>query len=314
MTTDVPTIPDPEFRAHLEWEVARTFRREASLGPRRNERTRRRISVIGLVGACLILGVASNFAAAQVRDSARRDSLLDAARAETQLVAMRYHLVELQYQQVEKQRKLGLASDEALANAMAEVRTLQTRLARMQLNEQEIQRSAASPRDDLGAPLVGGRDFVKERIQLDLADAQRRITVAEAKVSEAERQVRLGVAPALAQIEGAVEVTRTRGQMVVDAKRLALRQEFLEKHTAADLLARQLDEVQRQTDLDVALGALKLARERYDLLHRQGAVGMVTDVDVMRAQLEMKEKELEVTRLREQLAGKFRAKVDSLPL
>ena len=40
---------------------------------------------------------------------------------------------------------------------------------------------------------------------------------------------------------------------------------------------------------------------------------MVTDVEVMRAQLEMKEKELELARLRDLLAGKFRAKVDSLP-
>ena len=312
MTTDVPALPDPSFRAHLEWEVTRALRREASLGPRRNERTRRRISVIGLVGACLFLGVASNFAAAQVRDGARRDSLLEAASAEMQLMVMRLHLVQEQLTKVEQQRQLGLASDEALAAATAAVRTMQTRLARMKLNTEEIQSGSASPRDDLGAPLVGGRDFVKERIQLDLAEAQRRITVAEARLGEAERQVRLGVAPALLQAEGEVALTRARGEMVVDARRLALRQEFLEKHTPADQLARQLDEAQRQADLEVAVRSLTLAQDRLELLRRQGAVGMVTDVDVMRAQLELKEKELEVARLRERLAGKFRAKVDSL--
>ncbi len=312
MTTDVSGIPDPEFRAHLEWEVARAFRREASLGPRRNEPTRRRISVIGLVGACLILGVASNFAAAQVRDGARRDSLLDASRAEMQLMVMRLQLVQEQLAKVEQQRQLGLATDEALATATAAVRTMQTRLARMKLDAEEIQGGSASPRDDLGAPLVVGRDFVKERIQLELAEIQQRIAAAEAKLSDAERQVRIGVAQPLTKSEAEVALARTREEMVVAAKRLALRQEFLEQHTPADQLARQLDEAQRQADLEVAVRSLSLARDRLDQIRRQAAVGMTNDLEVMRAQLEMKEKELEVSRLRDQVAGKFKAKRDSL--
>ena len=147
---------------------------------------------------------------------------------------------------------------------------METRRQRMKLDTEEIQSGSASPRDDLGAPLVGGRDFVKERIQLDLADAQQRLTAAEASLSEAERQVRLGVAPMLTQTEGELELTRARGAMVVDAKRLALRQEFLAKRTAAEQLTRQLDLAQRQADLEVAVRSLALARDRLDLLRRRG--------------------------------------------
>jgi hypothetical protein len=71
-----------------------------------------------------------------------------------------------------KQFKAGMAGTEAVAKAQAEERMMEARLARAMLNIKELQATAQPPRDELTAPLVGARDFVKDRIQLDLANAQ----------------------------------------------------------------------------------------------------------------------------------------------
>ena len=65
---------------------------------------------------------------------------------------------------------------------------------RARYNIEEITATSQPPRDELSAPLVGGRDFVKDRIMLDLAAAQERLTTAEKVYSETERRARVGAA------------------------------------------------------------------------------------------------------------------------
>lgn len=312
MTTDLSTTPDPEFRAHLEWEITRALRREASLGTRHRARRRRRVAIIGIVGACLTLGVASNFAAAQVQQGTRRDSLLQGVEADMALLRLRQQVLQKELAEVERQRQAGVATDDALTAARDAVQSVMSRLARLRLNEEEIRRAAESPRDDLNAPLVGGRDFVKERIEVQIADAQRQVEAAEARIADVDRQVRVGIAGALARSEAEVDLARAREQLMIEAKRLSLRQEYLDKRTPVDQLTRQLDLTQRTGDLAVAVQSLAVAQQRLAEVRRKVQVGAAEQIDALRAELAMKEQELAVQRLRQQLSGIARARPDSL--
>lgn len=51
MTAD--PIPSPDFRAQLEWDITRSFRREWGLGANLGERRYRRLRTIALVTICL---------------------------------------------------------------------------------------------------------------------------------------------------------------------------------------------------------------------------------------------------------------------
>src|SRR5688500_7516131 len=95
-----------------------------------------------------------------------------------------------------RSRRAGRWTLRALAGA-----SRGTRAARAQLNSEEIEASSQPPRDDLNAPLVGGRDFVTERIRLDLANAQHWLVVAERALATADRRVRVGAVSDLARAE-----------------------------------------------------------------------------------------------------------------
>jgi hypothetical protein len=178
---------------------------------------------------------------------------------------------------------------------------MESRAARARLNIEEIEASAQPPRDDLNAPLVGGRDFVAERIQLDLVNAQRQLSTAENLVETVEMRVRAGAMSDMERSAAELEVARARAALAVLAERLALRKEFVEKATPADQLARRLESARIREDIRVVQMALELAKSRAAHVDRQRAAGAASDLDAMRAQVEVKERELELSHLTVQL-------------
>ncbi len=297
MTNHSMNTPTPEFRAHLESEISRAWRRETRLGLERREPRRRRMRGAGLVAACLALGAVSGIVSAQALDYVRRDSLLDAARAELAIMSLRLNLTQAQLEDAARKVSIGALAAEALASAESERQAMEMRVMRTHLNIKEIELSSQPPRDELNAPLVGGRDFVTERIQLDLAVAQKQLRAAERALEAVDRRVRMGAVSELERGQAQLEVTRANAALATMAERLSLRREFIEKATPAEELARRLETAQLRQDVRVAQQSLDLAKARAANVDRQRAVGAATHLDTLRAQLDVKEREIDLARL-----------------
>lgn len=280
--------PTDAFREFLDGEVRRTFRRDRS-------RIGMRLAAVVIVS--MALGLTGGLASAQVRESSQRESILDAARADAMLVQVRLELARAQLAESRRAVAAGAASKESAAVAEQQVKEREAQLGRVAANIDEITATAKPPRDELNAPIVNGRDFVKERIQLQLMTAQQQLQSAEAAQVEAARRVRAGASSTAASMEAQLDVARATREMVVLAGRLSLRKEFLEKATPVEQLARRLEETELRQDAVVAQQALELARVRAALVEKSRAAGAVGDLEVMRAQLEMKEREIELQRL-----------------
>jgi hypothetical protein len=313
MMTDTTHTPTPEFRAQLEWEIARTLRREERLAVHRREQRRRRLRVAGIVAISLGIGTATGLAPAQVRDAARRDSLLDAARAELAIVALRWDLAKAQLADATRKANVGVIGPEGLAAAQADLNAAEARVARQQMNIEEIQAAARPPVDDLNAPLVNGRDFVRQRLELDVRNAQQKLATAQQSLADIERRARAGVATDVERQEARLAVLRDEVSLDVLATRLSSRRAFLENGTSVDTLTRRLDRVQLQEDTRVAQLSLQLARARLEAVERQKSIGAASDLDVMRAQVDVKERELELSQLAKRLQLTGGARRDSIP-
>jgi len=292
MTDDTRHHPTPEFRDYLEGEVARTFRRE---------RARRRLRTAALVVVSAALGSSGGLAAAQIRDAPRRDSLLAAATAEAGLVALRLDLARAAAADVATKVKVGVLAPASLAAVEADLRAVEAQAMRARLNVDEIRASSQPPRDELNAPLVDGRDFVLERIRLDLLGAQQRLSAAERTLEEATRRARVGAETELSRLEAELTVARARAALGALAQRQSLRREFLEKGTAGEQLVRRLRKAELRLDAQVAQQAVRLASERLDLVRKQQAVGRVDQIEVLKAELELRERQLELQLLARQL-------------
>lgn len=181
------------------------------------------------------------------------------------------------------------------------MRRMEALAYRARLNVDEIKASSLPPRDDLNAPLVDSRDFVMERLQADLFAAQQNLTSAERANLDIERQHRAGVVGDLAVQEAALQVSQARAALGLLVERQKLRKAFNEKGTPVDQLSRSYQEAQLRFDVMVAQEAMKLLTQRLQALVKQRAAGVASELDLLRAQVEYKEREMELQQLVRQM-------------
>jgi len=216
-------------------------------------------------------------------------------------VQVRLQLARAQLDEARRALSVGAALPESAAAAELQVREMEAQIARAAMNMDEIKMTAQAPRDELNAPVVDGRDFVKERIQIRLMLAQHQMQAAEVTRAIADRRVRAGVASEVSNLDADVGLARARRELAMLAERLALRKEFLDKGTPIEELSRRLDQAQVRQDIDVARQSLNLAQERVSILEKRRAVGASGELEVLKAQVEMKERQIELQQLAKRL-------------
>jgi hypothetical protein len=94
-----------------------------------------------------------------------------------------------------------------------------------------------------------------------------------------------------------------QGQLAVLGEQLRQRDDFLAHGTSPLLLAQRVETAQLRADAAYALAELNAAKARLAIVEKQRAAGAATDVDMLRAQLAVKELEVEVQRLATRLRG-----------
>jgi hypothetical protein len=162
--------PDPEFVDRLEWQLRSQLRREREF----EARTRRRgwIRAAATVVLSLAFGYATAIAAQQLGDRGEARYLRIAAEGQLELAEMRVRWI------AETLQELAGRSDPD------DYRTLQFELQQaswdrddMQRQLEEINAAGGEIRQELTAPLVGGRDFVSERLEGEQQRAGLRIAM-----------------------------------------------------------------------------------------------------------------------------------------
>jgi hypothetical protein len=119
----------------------------------------------------------------------------------------------------------------------------------------------------------------------------------------AESRLRLGAGSELARLEAELEGVQARAAMAALAERQNLRKEFLERGTAIEELLRRQQQAELRQEVLVAQRALAVARERLAVLEQRRARGAVEELEVLRARVEVRERELELQKLGARLRG-----------
>jgi hypothetical protein len=285
MTTEIVHEPTPEFRDFLEDEVTRAFR---------HHRFFSRLRVVAIIVASLGVGTTAGLASAQIREGAQRDSLLEAAMSDLALVALRLDLARARHEDVSKKVKSGVVGSASLLSAESELRSMEAQAARAKLNVDEIRATSMAPRDDINAPVVNGRDFVTERLQLDLFAAQQRLVSAEQALAEVERQARVGAVGELASLDASLEVARARAALGTLAEQRTLRKEFTEQGTPGEQLLLRLQQARLRYEAMAAQEALLVSRRRKDAVQKQFDAGVALELDLLRAKVDLMVREVEM--------------------
>lgn len=287
--------PTPAFRAQLESAIVDAVRRD---GDQRDwHRRSRQWRAAAIVAITVAVATGGGLAVAQTGTVTRRDSLLDAARAELALVQLQWQLARAQQDTIARQVAVGAVGSAALEPSRLELIAAEIAVVRQRMNIAEIEASRVSPRDELNAPLVNGQDYVTRRVELEGAITSRRLADAQAARDAMEIRVRSGVALVGAQLDAEANIARLQGELSVVATKRALRKEYLDTHTPIEQLTKRLETAQLRADLVAAQGALKAAQWRAQLAEKQLTAGAITSLDALRARVELEERQQALVRL-----------------
>jgi len=294
--------PTAEFRSHLEWQIESALRRESRLAAPVSGGTRR-LRVAFIVVVALAAGVAAGAASGRVQDARDRNRLIESAHAEESLMQTRLELARAEYQEARRRFEAGTIGRETLLTSERQFRAMETALQRLHLDMEEIQATSTMPRNGLDAPLVGQRDFVRDRLLLDMKTADSAMREAEVALQEARRRVEIGAAPRAAALQVEAELAQARARLQELQGTRELRDQYLRHEIKSEQLATAARRLHLMAQRDRASRELEIARSRLQALRAQFEIGNASSLELKRGEVELLEHEVELQRVERELEG-----------
>lgn len=255
--------PDNQFLDKLEWQLSSEYRRTNRLkSPAGKIAVPRWMVAASLVVGILMTGVAVTKAADYIKDSWRKK--IEIARVETEVELKKVHLESIREMAYDVKMRVSnglIREDEFQAMKLAE-ENAELDLKRSLLNLEEVKMSGEIPRNELYAPMVGGRDFVSERLtiekkEIDLVMEHLGIHLERIKQLVEQSMVR---GDEMNQIQ--MELANRKVMIDKIQQRLDLRTRFL----AGEITAQEVEIQERMTGAE---RNLYMAQSKVDALNEQ---------------------------------------------
>jgi len=268
--------PDDRFIEHLDWQLASEYRRLNRLPPAPAKITisRRSAAIAALVG--VVLAGASAFGtAAYLKDSWRKKIEIARTETEVKLCSSRLAAAREIAARAESLFAKGLVEEEEkLATALAaEKAALAMRTA--EINLDEVNATGESPRFDLSAPMIGGRDFVSERLEIELKKADLDMTPLQLRSERFQRLVETGMAQAEALEEIRIARAILEAKVGEARKRLDMRNRFVTGMITAEAVELDGRTAEAEKSLQTAMAKVKALEEQAERLQGLQTRGLV---------------------------------------
>jgi len=264
------TQPDPEFLAHLEWQVRTEARRESRFAKPAPAIGWRRLRAAAVLVLALGLGAGGVFAAQELADA-------------------RLRMATQERDELRASFEAGAIGAGECAQAERERQQLEHARARLLNEAAEVAQTGREPSDRISAPLVGGRDFVRERLELAASDARARMQGAEERKALAEERHAAGVTTDTDLSEAGQRCKQALGLQKLLERRLALRAAFLDGRSSA--LEVELDDLRADAQGAAADQRDELAAAREALVRADALAqaGMISQQELRAAQRRISE-------------------------
>ncbi|MFT7171277.1 MAG: uncharacterized small protein (DUF1192 family) [Paracoccaceae bacterium] len=304
--------PTPEFTRFLEWQTRTTLRRserfdaaapltaEESRAPELRAVARlpwpgisRAARIAAIILVSMMAGAAGVVAAEQVRESKVVERLLNAQTIRITLVEKKLEVAAATLAREQSLVDLGYASSWSVMPLQENQLRLKEDLARLRVDSGEVRASGREPDTAIDAPVVAGRDFEGERIELSLGTLRRLLKVANGRFELVEKRVKSGFAPISAAADEKVELDLLQHEVERLEAKLKLRHAFVNGEHARSTVVRLghlLDASSRGLKLEVERAHISGRLEIAELRYREGFGPNVSDairVEIARLDAEL---------------------------
>jgi len=292
--------PDSRFVERLEWQLASEYRRTNRWKPSTGKvAVPRRMVVAALLVGVLLTGVAVIKASEYIKDSWRKK--IEVARVETEIRLGKARLefareeastAQTRYStgliQEEEYRVLKLAADKAALDLKISL-----------VNQEEVSASGETPRNEIYAPVIGGRDFVSERLKVERMACELDLATLRSRAEQLERMVNIGLVSAddLEQVQG--EIAAQSAALDKAQKRLDLRYRFVAGKVSAKEVEISDRIIAAEANLVRAQKVVEAQKKRLSWMQDREALGMIskTETQQLRYALETAQAELSLAAL-----------------
>ena len=254
------------------------------------------------------LGAGVTAASYQAQDDARRTRLVADLERLAELARQRLTSARARLDVTERDVALGTASPLERLPRRVDVAEAQGQVAVIELQLEEVRLTAREPLDDLSAPLVGGRDFVSERLRSEMGVPVAVLEIERLRIRDAEQRRALGVADALEVEVAAAKVAELAAAVEGLRRKLEIRGRFVAGRAdgaETELRALEATALTRQQSLT---SRVMLARQQVERMTAKVKVGTGTRVDLAEAayrlqglETDMAKADLDVELVRSQL-------------
>lgn len=306
--------PRPEFIQRLQERVTiEAHRRQQPLVPRYRWMPQSPLAAMATLAAVVAVSMVAGGAVVAARYQAetqqQRDMLAATYQRRIELEQKKLDVAKAQWQEVQRRVQTGQSPQLDSIEAESQVRAAELQVHVAQLQLEEVRLTGKEPNDAVSAPVIAGRDFVRERWNVQVETIASSLDVAKATLAAAQKRFNVGLIDkaGLAMAESGVRAIELA--LGGARQRLDIRQQFVSNQidaATADLRLLETDATLRrqtaQNQLDVAQTRLADATSRFEK-------GLVSRVDVSQAELrvielqyEIKKADLELAVIRQQIA------------
>ncbi len=298
--------PSDEFVEKLEWQVGREVRRRNRVADAPRWATWSPAKALAAVAALMLvsmaIGGAAVAAAYEAQSNERRDQLASNFEQRADLARKRLAMVTEQLTNMEQRVSVGIASQTDLLEGRLKVAEAEAQLKVIALQLEEVRLTGREPRIELSSPLVSGRDFVGQRLRVEMSVPEKMVALESARLNDAQRRFGVGVATA-----AEVEVARNRLLEIQTAlgtfkRKIDLRQKFLSGAADAPLTELRVLEAEADQLKTTLTPKIALARKEVEQLEARVAVGTAQRVELAEAILRRLELETSLSKAELDLA------------
>jgi outer membrane protein TolC len=248
-----------------------------------------------MVGS-MVLGGAVVAAAYQAENNERRDLLVITYERRAELARQRLASAADQVQTAERVVSLGLATQEALPEARFKLADAQAQVRFAELQLEEIRLTGREPLDEISSPRVQGRDFVGERLRINMSVPEAALELARSRVRRADSMLALGLVNSM-EVSGArAELTEMEASVQAFQTKLEIRRAFLENKTDAAMAELRLLESDAVKKQKMIAPKVELARAQLERANRNVQLGLAQRVEVAQATLRLQELEADAAK------------------
>lgn len=277
--------PDPEFVGNLERELRLTVRRQARFdnGPAARgiviHKHRWTTALVALVA--MGIGSAATFAVTQRLRAPLADLVIARAEAQLEFAGARLELFVEESLETEARAAAGLLTPTEVDAMRLELARVQADATARALDVEEACITGREPDNSLCAPILRGRDFVTERLELQRDVLRERVAMIERQA--AGRSAELVESSVMAR-----EQEAARAALAQVEERLALRQDYLSgTYTAREV---ELAHLQSSVEAERELAARRVndLQSQLDRLHALFEDGLASRADVRAVEMEFR--------------------------